>query len=121
MDHQGFAQLLGNYGEFVGAIAVVATLGYLAVQIRQNTSAMQASPRTYPLARWSNAKHSPSGESIDALLNPMLLLGTINALTPPAIAASHSPDQIERQAMLIATNADEHAVSTAILGPRKSN
>jgi CRP-like cAMP-binding protein len=37
MDHQAFAQLLGNYGEFVGAIAVVATLGYLAVQIRQNT------------------------------------------------------------------------------------
>ena len=26
MDHQTFAQLLGNYGEFVGAIAVVATL-----------------------------------------------------------------------------------------------
>ena len=26
MDHQAFAQLLGNYGEFVGAIAVVATL-----------------------------------------------------------------------------------------------
>ena len=34
MDHQAFAQLLGNYGEFVGAIAVVVTLGYLAVQIR---------------------------------------------------------------------------------------
>jgi hypothetical protein len=37
MDHQAFAQLLGNYGEFVGAIAVVVTLGYLAFQIRQNT------------------------------------------------------------------------------------
>jgi len=37
MDHQAFAQLLGNYGEFVGAIAVVATLVYLAFQIRQNT------------------------------------------------------------------------------------
>jgi len=36
MDHQTFAQLLGNYGEFVGAIAVVATLAYLAVQIRQS-------------------------------------------------------------------------------------
>lgn len=38
MDHQMFAQLLGNYGEFVGAIAVVVTLGYLSVQIRQNTA-----------------------------------------------------------------------------------
>ncbi len=36
MDHQSFAQLLGNYGEFFGAIAVVLTLGYLAAQIRQN-------------------------------------------------------------------------------------
>ena len=36
MDHLTFAQLLGNYGEFVGAIAVVFTLGYLAVQIRQS-------------------------------------------------------------------------------------
>ncbi len=28
------AQLLGNFGEFVGAIGVVATLAYLAVQVR---------------------------------------------------------------------------------------
>ena len=37
MDHLTFAQLLGNYGEFIGAIAVVGTLVYLAIQIRQNT------------------------------------------------------------------------------------
>ena len=36
MDHLTFAQLLGNYGEFVGAIAVVATLVYLAVQVRHS-------------------------------------------------------------------------------------
>lgn len=36
MDHQTFAQLLGNYGEFFGSIAVFATLAYLAVQVRQN-------------------------------------------------------------------------------------
>jgi len=35
MDHQTFAQLLGNYGEFLGSIAVFATLIYAAVQIRQ--------------------------------------------------------------------------------------
>ena len=40
MDHLTFAQLLGNYGEFVGAIAVVVTLLYLSLQIRQNTRAM---------------------------------------------------------------------------------
>ena len=35
MDHQAFAQLLGNYGEFFGAVAVVATLLYLGRQISQ--------------------------------------------------------------------------------------
>ena len=42
MDFMSTAQLLGNVGEFVGAIAVVATLGYLAIQIRQNTKATRA-------------------------------------------------------------------------------
>lgn len=45
MDHLTFAQLLGSYGEFAGAIAVVATLVYLAVQIRQNTRSMEESRR----------------------------------------------------------------------------
>jgi hypothetical protein len=33
--------VLGNIGEFVGAIAVLVTLGYLTVQIRQNTQALR--------------------------------------------------------------------------------
>ncbi len=50
MDLMSTAQLLGNFGEFVGAIAVVATLGYLAIQVRNtrtatesNTSALRSS------------------------------------------------------------------------------
>lgn len=43
MDHLAFAQLLGNYGEFVSAIAVIATLAYLAIQVRQNTATMRSS------------------------------------------------------------------------------
>ena len=42
MDHQAFAELLGNYGEFVGSIAVLATLAYLAVQIRQNNKSIRS-------------------------------------------------------------------------------
>ena len=42
MDHQTFAQLLGNYGEFIGAIGVVVTLGYLAIQVRHSTGATRA-------------------------------------------------------------------------------
>jgi len=37
MDLVSIAQLLGNFGEFVGAVAVVATLIYVAIQIRQNS------------------------------------------------------------------------------------
>ena len=56
MDHQAFAQLLGNYGEFVGAIGVVVTLGYLAIQIKQNTRATKnASAETMMVAAQNTA------------------------------------------------------------------
>ena len=41
MDHQVFAQLLGNYGEFFGAIAVFGTLFYLATQVRHSRLATE--------------------------------------------------------------------------------
>jgi len=43
MDHQAFAQLLGSYGEFVGAIAVVVTLIYLSIQVRGTAEQVQES------------------------------------------------------------------------------
>lgn len=42
MDLMSIAQLLGNFGEFVGAIAVVGTLIYLAVQVRQSRESLEA-------------------------------------------------------------------------------
>lgn len=36
---------LGNLGDFVGGIAVVVTLAYLVIQVRQNTAAIEASSR----------------------------------------------------------------------------
>ncbi len=41
MDLMSIAQLLGNFGEFVGAIAVVVTLVYLAVQVKQSKVATE--------------------------------------------------------------------------------
>jgi hypothetical protein len=41
MDLHGMAALLGNFGEFFGAIAVLATLIYLGIQIRQNKDAIE--------------------------------------------------------------------------------
>ncbi len=43
MDLMSTAQLLGNFGEFFGAIAVLATLVYLVVQIKQNTKMLRSS------------------------------------------------------------------------------
>jgi uncharacterized MnhB-related membrane protein len=42
MSLMDIAQLLGNLGEFVGAIVILATLIYLAMQVRQNTNALHA-------------------------------------------------------------------------------
>ena len=42
MDLASTAQLLGNLGEFIGAIAVVATLFYLALQVRHSRAATEA-------------------------------------------------------------------------------
>ena len=39
MSFMDIAQILGNLGEFIGAIVIVATLLYLAMQVRQNTIA----------------------------------------------------------------------------------
>jgi hypothetical protein len=57
MDHQAFAQLLGNYGELIGAVAVVLTLVYLTLQVRQNTAAMRQQSHNDVLRRrndWFN-------------------------------------------------------------------
>lgn len=45
---------LGALGEFVGSIAVVFTLIYLAIQIRQNTTTGRAQSRQTLLSQWSS-------------------------------------------------------------------
>ena len=47
-----WSSILGNIGEFVGSIAVLATLLYLAMQIRQNTRGMRA--QTYHNFGWGS-------------------------------------------------------------------
>jgi hypothetical protein len=42
MDHQALAGLLGNWGEFLGSIGVLATLIYLSLQIGQAKNATRA-------------------------------------------------------------------------------
>jgi hypothetical protein len=45
MDHQAIAQLLGNYGEFIGAIAVVVTLGFLVIEVRSSNRLLMSQHR----------------------------------------------------------------------------
>ena len=42
MDLMSTAQLLGNFGEFFGALLLVGSLLYVGLQIKQNTAATQA-------------------------------------------------------------------------------
>jgi len=49
MDQQAFAQLLGNYGEFFGAVAVVVTLVYLSIQVRHGKEATEANTKSLNL------------------------------------------------------------------------
>ncbi len=44
-------QMLGSLGEFVGAIAVVATLVYLAIQVRHSKEAIEANTRSMDESR----------------------------------------------------------------------
>ena len=66
MDLMQTAQLLGNFGEFFGAIAVVLTLGYLAVQVRQNTRSIDES-RKIAIA----ATHQARAESRESSLRQL--------------------------------------------------
>jgi hypothetical protein len=80
MDHQAFAQLLGSYGEFIGSVAILVTLIYLAIQTRQTGSstvfaAVQAN-RAERMAWFQSTRDSPympkifmkveAGEQLDA-------------------------------------------------------
>jgi hypothetical protein len=58
MDHQAIAEMLGNYGEFLGAIAVAATLAYLAVQVGQSKAATEVN---------TTALHTSSTHALEAV------------------------------------------------------
>ena len=70
MDHLTFAQLLGNYGEFVGAIAVVVTLGYLAVQVRHSREATEANTKSLKAAARFESGRYWTEETIRMALSP---------------------------------------------------
>jgi hypothetical protein len=48
------SELLGNWGEFIGAIAVVLTLIYLATQVRQNSHQIEANVKSLQLGAYQD-------------------------------------------------------------------
>ena len=64
------AQLLGNFGEFVGAIAVVVTLGYLAVQVRHSRAATETNIKSLRSAARFEVGRYWSEEAIRLAFSP---------------------------------------------------
>src|SRR5271169_4052676 len=87
---------------------------------RFSTMIPAPSPRTYPFALESNALQRPSGAMAPALVKLIAMAGVRIRFTPPARASVHSPLHRLWHARWTATSEDEHAVSTAKLGPLKS-
>jgi hypothetical protein len=68
MSIQEIVQLLGNLGEFIGAIVVMVTLIYLSIQLRESNNLAQASSLQTVLNRFSDSNIATSitnPESID--------------------------------------------------------
>ncbi|GJP23830.1 hypothetical protein NJB1808_28640 [Mycobacterium marinum] len=84
---------------------------------RSSTSTPAPSPQPVPSAAAANALHRPSAANPRCRLNPTKIDGSPITVTPPANAMSHSPERNEAIAQWIATNDDEHAVSTDSAGP----
>ena len=82
------AQLLGNFGEFFGSIAVVGTLAYLAVQMRQNTLSSRSTVQLQAQAEFTRMHEQVVGNAD---------VGRLLALCrEPELPADLSPDDIER-------------------------
>jgi len=81
VDHQAVAQLLGNYGEFVGAIAVVVTLAYLAIQIRQQNLESQAKSLHDILWGFRDAQAVFADQDVAELAGRMLHLESLDSLS----------------------------------------
>ena len=81
------------------------------------TTSPTPSLRTIPLAPASNGLHRPSGLNAPAFENEIVTDGERIRFAPPASARRVSPAHRLRQARCTAVSDEEHAVSSAMLGP----
>ena len=125
-----FLGFIAGYGDAVGApvlryrgtedlrVDLIAIAQRLLQRLDDDDRAT-FSPRV-PVGRFVEALQRPSGLRNPLFDSAIAVLGPIMMLTPPATARSHSPFQILSAARCTATSELEQAVSTVMLGPRKS-
>jgi hypothetical protein len=63
---------LGNIGDFVGGVAVVVTLVYLAIQVRQNNSQLRESSAATRAATYQNAMNLIAEINLEIAKSPEL-------------------------------------------------
>jgi len=80
MDLMSTAQLLGNLGEFFGAIAVVVTLAYLAFQVRQTTQQL---------------RRVEMNEGMGQFSIPRMAIATDRGLAELLVKAAQVPDELD--------------------------
>jgi hypothetical protein len=69
---------LGSLGEFVSSLAVLFTLIFLTLQMRQNTKAVQASMASEMTSQWlTNANSAATSTALDDAQNRVLEAGTL--------------------------------------------
>ncbi len=72
---------LANLGEFIGGIAVIASLIYLAIQIRQNTQSVRSSTIATNTANWSSLLvNLASGDRSEPYNNGILGVADISGI-----------------------------------------
>jgi hypothetical protein len=77
------SELLGNLGDFIGGLGVIATLFYLARQLRENTRQMEASSKASRAAATASlaARHAESSMVAAIPENSALLVKAAGGLT----------------------------------------
>lgn len=82
---------LGDIGDFIGGIGVVATLIYLAVQVRQNTRQLDQATKTI-----SASSHQGLTELMTALRSTLLRDKELSALVVGARGGLAELDEVDR-------------------------
>ena len=97
------AQLLGNFGEFVGAIAVVITLVYLAIQVRHSRRATQSNTEALRRAAATEQTNNYVALSWSVVERPELADLLVEIRNVRSLAELSDPARLRAAAFLTAT------------------